>query len=77
MCCNQELEELMLRSFNELKKSKPNWSSANIDQISMQVQKNAEQHFGIQFEVIVGVGDFASKSNFYSDKLCKINWEYR
>jgi hypothetical protein len=84
MCCNHELEELMLRSFNELKNSRPNWSSANIDQISTQVQRNAEHQFGIQFEVVVGVGDYASKSNFYrlvsfkcARLICKMLIEFK
>lgn len=77
MCCNNQLEQVMMRSFSELKNSKPNWSSANINQITTQVQRNAEHEFGMQFEVIVGVGDYASKSQFFSDKICKIYWECR
>ncbi|KAI6175461.1 Ground-like domain-containing protein [Aphelenchoides bicaudatus] len=77
MCCNAQLEQVMLRSFDELKNSRPDWSSANINQITTQVQRNAEHEFGIQFEVIAGVGDYASKSHFYSDKICKIYWQCR
>jgi hypothetical protein len=55
----------MLQSFKELKGSRPNWSSANTNQIATQVQRNVEHEFGYQFEVIVGVGDYASKSQFY------------
>jgi hypothetical protein len=72
MCCNQTLENLMHDSFMELRQSRPGWSSCNIHQIASRVQENAERMFNTTFEVISGVGDYASRSHFYSDLICKI-----
>ncbi|KHN83027.1 hypothetical protein Tcan_08200 [Toxocara canis] len=35
------------------------------------LQRNAEQKFGITFEIIVSPGDFASKSHFKDNLICK------
>jgi hypothetical protein len=62
----------MYDTFMQLKTSRPQWSSCNIQKIATEVQRNAEQKYGTEFEVIVGIGDYASKSHFYSDLICKI-----
>uniref|UniRef100_A0A1I8BT49 Ground-like domain-containing protein n=1 Tax=Meloidogyne hapla TaxID=6305 RepID=A0A1I8BT49_MELHA len=51
MCCNKELENLM---------------------VAVATQRNAEKHFGVDFEIVVGAGDFASKNYFTKDMICKI-----
>jgi hypothetical protein len=61
MCCNSTLESMIHETFNELQNSRPGWSSCNIHQIASKVQEKAEQMFGTTFEVISGVGDYASK----------------
>lgn len=61
----------MDQSYLELS-SRPGWTSCNIQQIANRVQKNAEEAYNTTFEIVVGVGDYASKSHFYSDLICKI-----
>lgn len=39
------------------------------------VQRNAMEHFGVEFETVVGGSDFASKSYFSADLICKIRRE--
>ncbi|CAJ0570818.1 unnamed protein product, partial [Mesorhabditis spiculigera] len=38
-------------------------------------EERYEKKFGTPFETITGIGDFASKSHFYSDLICKIKRE--
>lgn len=75
MCCNNKLEDYMKEAFDELKNSRPDWTSCNIHQIAHKVQQKAEKEFNTNFEVISGVGDYASKSHFYSNLICKIERE--
>ncbi|KAI6178886.1 Ground-like domain-containing protein [Aphelenchoides besseyi] len=65
--CNNEVEDGMVRSFNELKESRADWSSCNLQQISNRVQQNLEREYNTSFEVIVGVGDYASRN-----LICKV-----
>ncbi|KAI6198562.1 Ground-like domain-containing protein [Aphelenchoides besseyi] len=77
MCCNQELEDSVVRSFNELRDSRPDWSSCNLQQITNKVQQNAEREYNTTFEVIAGVGDYASRSHFWSNLICKLELDGR
>ncbi|CEF69401.1 Ground-like domain and Major facilitator superfamily domain, general substrate transporter-containing protein [Strongyloides ratti] len=73
MCCNEELEQLIYKTFNDLLNSKDGkWNKCNIQEIANRIQKNAQQKFDLKFESIAGIGDFASKSNFYGDNICKV-----
>lgn len=54
---------------------RPGWTSCNVHQIAVRTQQNAEAMFGTNFEVITGVGDYASKSHFYSDLICKVEMD--
>ncbi|KAI6227850.1 Ground-like domain-containing protein [Aphelenchoides besseyi] len=72
MCCNNEVEDGMVRSFNELRESRADWSSCNLQQISNRVQQNLEREYNTTFEVVVGVGDYASRSHFWSNLICKV-----
>uniref|UniRef100_A0A0N4Z586 Ground-like domain-containing protein n=1 Tax=Parastrongyloides trichosuri TaxID=131310 RepID=A0A0N4Z586_PARTI len=73
MCCNRQLEELMHRTFNDLLKSRGGrWNKCNIQEIANKIQSHAQDQFSLNFESIAGIGDFASKSNFYGNNICKI-----
>ena len=41
------------------------------------LQMRAEETFNTTFEVVAGVGDYASKSHFYHNLICKIERESR
>ncbi|CAD5215154.1 unnamed protein product [Bursaphelenchus okinawaensis] len=73
MCCNKELETLMSDTYDQLSKSRNGkWKKCNIHQVTVAVQRAAEQRFDVQFEAVTGAGDFASKNNFSGDLVCKI-----
>ncbi|KAI1723178.1 ground-like domain-containing protein [Ditylenchus destructor] len=44
----------------------------NLQSMADQLQERAEQHFNTTFEVIVGTGDYASKSHFLENYICKV-----
>ncbi|CAD5220944.1 unnamed protein product [Bursaphelenchus xylophilus] len=76
MCCNKELEKLMSDTYDQLSKSRNGkWKKCNIHQVTVAVQRAAEQRFDVQFEAVTGAGDFASKNNFSGDLVCKIKRE--
>uniref|UniRef100_A0A914C462 Ground-like domain-containing protein n=1 Tax=Acrobeloides nanus TaxID=290746 RepID=A0A914C462_9BILA len=78
MCCNKELESVMDDAFDELKNRKnSNWHSCNVQQIANGIQKAIEGHFNSTFEVIAGIGDYASKSHFYHNYICKMERDNR
>ncbi|CAJ0564833.1 unnamed protein product, partial [Mesorhabditis spiculigera] len=76
MCCNSTLEDVLKDAYQLLDK-KTGWMNCNSQQISNAVQERCEKKFGTPFETITGIGDFASKSHFYSDLICKIKREGR
>uniref|UniRef100_A0A914CFA0 Ground-like domain-containing protein n=1 Tax=Acrobeloides nanus TaxID=290746 RepID=A0A914CFA0_9BILA len=76
MCCNAELLDEMHKAYDDLR-NRPEWISCNIQAITNSVQKRAEARFGLPFEVITGISDFASKAHFYHNFICKFEREGR
>ncbi|KAI1725818.1 ground-like domain-containing protein [Ditylenchus destructor] len=73
MCCNKELEQLMDSTYKNLSQSRNGkWKKCNIHQVAVAIQKNAQDKFGVDFEAVVGAGDYASKNYFSQDLICKI-----
>ncbi|KAL3107840.1 hypothetical protein niasHT_017072 [Heterodera trifolii] len=72
MCCNAQLEETIHRAFQHLIDTIHNFHNCNIQKISSTVQSFAEKQFNISFEVVTGLTDYASKSHFYSNYICKV-----
>ncbi|KAI1718486.1 ground-like domain-containing protein [Ditylenchus destructor] len=77
MCCNKQLEELMKSAYNGLVGSTYNFNRCNVQKMANTIQKAAEERFNTTFEVLAGGGDFASKSHFYDNYICKIEMEGR
>ncbi|KAL3119611.1 hypothetical protein niasHT_006697 [Heterodera trifolii] len=76
MCCNKELENLMDNTYRNISRSRGGkWKRCNIHQVAVSTQRNAEKHFGVDFETVVGAGDFAAKNYFNQDLICKIKRE--
>uniref|UniRef100_A0A1I8BUD6 Ground-like domain-containing protein n=1 Tax=Meloidogyne hapla TaxID=6305 RepID=A0A1I8BUD6_MELHA len=70
MCCNKELENLMDNTYRNLSRSREGkWKTCNLHQVAVATQRNAEKHFGVDFEIVVGAGDFASKNYFTKDMV--------
>uniref|UniRef100_A0A914I5M8 Ground-like domain-containing protein n=1 Tax=Globodera rostochiensis TaxID=31243 RepID=A0A914I5M8_GLORO len=72
MCCNPELENTMKMAFNELVSAEDDFQRCNVQQIANKVQALSEDRFNTSFEVISGIGDFASRSHFFHNLICKI-----
>ncbi|KAL3107203.1 hypothetical protein niasHT_011922 [Heterodera trifolii] len=77
MCCNSELEKTMKMAFNELTNSEDNFHRCNVQQIANKVQLMSEDRFNTTFEVITGIGDYASRSHFFHNYICKIEKDDR
>ncbi|WKX94747.1 hypothetical protein Q1695_011761 [Nippostrongylus brasiliensis] len=71
MCCNQKLEQIMKDTFAELVADEK-WNTCNVQRIANKLQNRTQCAFNTDFEVLAGIGDFASKTHFYSDLICKI-----
>ncbi|KAI6176624.1 hypothetical protein M3Y97_00818400 [Aphelenchoides bicaudatus] len=68
MCCNKELEALIEQAYDDKSKTRDGkWPTCNLHQIAVDVQKAAQDKFGVDFEAISSAGDFASR-----DLICKI-----
>ncbi|KAH7722801.1 Protein GRD-15 [Aphelenchoides avenae] len=76
MCCNNGLEDLMRTTYDQLR-GQPEFLNCNVHRISNEVQTRAEAQYNTTFEVIVGIGDYASKSHFFHNLICKIEREGR
>uniref|UniRef100_A0AC35TXI1 Ground-like domain-containing protein n=1 Tax=Rhabditophanes sp. KR3021 TaxID=114890 RepID=A0AC35TXI1_9BILA len=73
MCCNPQLERVILDAFNKLKLSQGGrWQKCNTQSIANEIQSSAQSKFNKTFETIAGIGDYASKSHFYSNLICKV-----
>ncbi|GMT13401.1 hypothetical protein PFISCL1PPCAC_4698, partial [Pristionchus fissidentatus] len=70
MCCNKKLETLIHDTFANLT-ADPKFQSCNTQKIANELQNRAQSAFGTEFEAITAIGDFASKTHFYSDLICK------
>ncbi|VDM56401.1 unnamed protein product, partial [Angiostrongylus costaricensis] len=76
MCCNSRLEQVMKQVFDELT-SDGKWNRCNVQKLANNLQNRTESVFNTKFEVLVGLGDFASKSHFQGDLICKIEIQDR
>ncbi|KAK0395337.1 hypothetical protein QR680_001237 [Steinernema hermaphroditum] len=78
MCCNKELEHVIGKTYDELKKSQDGkWKNCNVQQLASKLSENAEKAFNTTFESIAGIDDYASKSHFFSNFICKVEREGR
>lgn len=78
MCCNADLLDEMHKAYDELRNGRGDeWISCNIQAITNKVQKRVEARFGLPFEVITGIADYASKAHFYHNYICKLEREGR
>ncbi|GMS90681.1 hypothetical protein PENTCL1PPCAC_12856, partial [Pristionchus entomophagus] len=71
ICCNEELNDLMVQTYQDLEQ-KPKFHPCNVHLIATRLQLNAQRHFNTSFETLVGYQDFAQKINFRGDMVCKI-----
>ncbi|KJH48898.1 ground-like domain protein [Dictyocaulus viviparus] len=71
VCCNEELNELILKTYAELQASS-NFNSCNLQKIANLLQLRSETKFNKSFETIVGFDDFAQKVHFNGDLICKV-----
>lgn len=71
LCCNRDMEALMRQAYYDLA-SQPNFQPCNIQLMANHLQKRLQTQFNSSFETVAGLGDFASKSHFYSNYICKI-----
>lgn len=63
----------MSNTYETLAKSRNGkWKKCNIHQVTVAIQRAAQERFDVQFEAVTGAGDFASKNNFSGDLVCKI-----
>ncbi|VDK23265.1 unnamed protein product [Anisakis simplex] len=69
LCCNGEL--LRLIDVANRDAVQRNYSECNTHIVAQTLQENAERRFNTTFEIIVSTGDFASKTHFRDDLLCK------
>ncbi|VDN54574.1 unnamed protein product [Dracunculus medinensis] len=76
ICCNHDLFAL-IEEVSLIIESK-NYSICNMQIIAHLLQQKAQKKLGSPFEVIVSPSDFASKSHFVGNMLCKneINGRY-
>ncbi|KHN73483.1 hypothetical protein Tcan_11719 [Toxocara canis] len=69
-CCSLNLEDAMNAAYNELSQ-KPDFNDCNIDLIAKVIQRAAQEKFGMSFETIVALNDFAGKSAYEGNLTCK------
>uniref|UniRef100_A0A914MWF6 Ground-like domain-containing protein n=1 Tax=Meloidogyne incognita TaxID=6306 RepID=A0A914MWF6_MELIC len=79
MCCNPELEDTMKDAYKTLIREKGNstFHRCNLQMMTNKIQEMSEAKFKTNFEVITGISDFASKSHFFQNYICKIHREGR
>ncbi|VDN01350.1 unnamed protein product [Thelazia callipaeda] len=71
LCCNKDMEILMYNVYSQIM-TDSKFHRCNIQFIANEMNKHLQTHFNSSFETVVGLGDFASKSHFYSNQICKI-----
>ncbi|XGW20773.1 hypothetical protein V3C99_004059 [Haemonchus contortus] len=76
MCCNRRLERVMRDVLDELTRDK-RWLNCNVQKIANSVQNRTQSIFNTEFETVAGLGDYASKTHFYHDLICKIEYQGR
>ena len=57
---------------NKAKTRDGKWPPCNTHAIATDVQKAAQEKFGVDFESISAAGDFASRNNFAGNLICKV-----
>uniref|UniRef100_A0A914V957 Ground-like domain-containing protein n=1 Tax=Plectus sambesii TaxID=2011161 RepID=A0A914V957_9BILA len=72
MCCNNELEQILLGAQDELRKLDPGKSDCNTLRQAKHIQSAAQRYFGTDFETIVALDDFAFRTNFLGNMTCKV-----
>ncbi|CAK5029562.1 unnamed protein product [Meloidogyne enterolobii] len=79
MCCNSKLEDTMRDAYKELlqEKGEDIFHRSNLQKITNRVQALTEAKFNTTSEVITAISDFASKSHFWSNHICKIHRDGR
>lgn len=78
MCCNSSLENAMKEAFQSLLgEYGQDFHRCNLQKIANRVQMTAEQQFNTPFEIVVGIRDFASRSHFWQNLICKIERDGR
>ncbi|CAK5075119.1 unnamed protein product [Meloidogyne enterolobii] len=79
MCCNSKLEDTMRDAYKGLlqEKGEDIFLRSNLQKITNRVQALTEAKFNTTFEVITAISDFASKSHFWSNQICKIHRDGR
>ncbi|RCN49999.1 ground-like domain protein [Ancylostoma caninum] len=71
VCCNEELNDLMVKTYSELE-SKPRFHTCNVQALANTLQKRLENRFNETFETIAAYDDFAQKVHFRGDLVCKV-----
>ena len=64
-CCSNALGSLLEGVVDRLRAKRPDFSECNRDQIARQAQHDAEAKFGRRFEVVAGVGQIVSSSQYH------------
>ncbi|TMS35954.1 hypothetical protein L596_003236 [Steinernema carpocapsae] len=73
LCCNKEQEMVMNKAYDNITQSRGGkFKKCNIHQIAVKMQDDLQEHFKMDFESVSAAGDFASKSYFSQDFICKI-----
>ncbi|CAJ0559808.1 unnamed protein product, partial [Mesorhabditis spiculigera] len=76
MCCSERLELIMRKSFRKLRR-RLGFHGCSVQLIANQIQKDAEATFGVPFESVVGIDDFAIRAHFVGELTCKIEQDGR
>uniref|UniRef100_A0A1I7XGP7 Ground-like domain-containing protein n=1 Tax=Heterorhabditis bacteriophora TaxID=37862 RepID=A0A1I7XGP7_HETBA len=70
-CCNRELNQVIINTYQELAATS-NFDNCNTQRIANALQKNCQNRFGIHFEAVVGLNDYAQRVNFRGNYVCKV-----
>uniref|UniRef100_A0A914P3R8 Ground-like domain-containing protein n=1 Tax=Panagrolaimus davidi TaxID=227884 RepID=A0A914P3R8_9BILA len=76
MCCNDGVEDVVKDAIDDLKKQKAKqgekFSNCNLQMMANKIQEMAEKKFNTTFETMVGISNFASKTRFFGNMVCKV-----
>ncbi|MFH4977062.1 hypothetical protein AB6A40_003771 [Gnathostoma spinigerum] len=73
MCCNPVLERLMRKVLEEVRDGPIGIINiAHAARVAGRLQELVEALFGVKFEVLLALSNFASKSHFLDEHFCKI-----
>ncbi|ETN82607.1 ground-like domain protein [Necator americanus] len=71
VCCNEELNNLMVKTFSEME-ARPKFHTCNVRALANVMQDRLQNRFNDTFETIVAYDDFAQKVHFRGDLICKV-----